>query len=164
MVIDRPAFMIPGIKAIFAMDGEDIDFLHHELFHQFLSQDDPKSIILYNDTKRSIDKYSKAFKEYQAKSDISYKTKTPISLLIEEITCDLCEYAMSGSEKMYNRLNGLFEGDTLETLAEQAREVFEANREATQKTPPWKLTAGHDIIWKSTRIIRKRIGLEARAL
>lgn len=132
MVIDRPAFMIPGIKAIFAMDGEDIDFLHHELFHQFLSQDDPKSIILYNDTKRSIDKYSKAFKEYQAKSDISYKTKTPISLLIEEITCDLCEYAMSGSEKMYNRLNGLFEGDTLETLAEQAREVFEANREATQ--------------------------------
>ena len=133
MVIDRPAFMIPGIKAIFAMDGEDIDFLHHELFHQFLSQDDPKSIILYNDTKRSIDKYSKAFKEYQAKSDISYKTKTPISLLIEEITCDLCEYAMSGSEKMYNRLNGLFEGDTLETLAEQAREVFEANREAAQK-------------------------------
>lgn len=132
MVIDRPAFMIPGIKAIFAMDGEDIDFLHHELFHQFLSQDDPKSIILYNDTKRSIDKYSKAFKEYQAKSDISYKTKTPISLLIEEITCDLCEYAMSGSEKMYNRLNGLFEGDTLETLAEQAREVFEANREAAQ--------------------------------
>lgn len=132
MVIDRPAFMIPGIKAIFAMDGEDIDFLHHELFHQFLSQDDPKSIILYNDTKRSIDKYSKAFKEYQAKSDISYKTKTPISLLIEEITCDLCEYAMSGSEKMYNRLNGLFEGDTLETLAEQAREVFEANREAYQ--------------------------------
>lgn len=130
MVIDRPAFMIPGIKAIFAMDGEDIDFLHHELFHQFLSQDDPKSIILYNDTKRSIDKYSKAFKEYQAKSDISYKTKTPISLLIEEITCDLCEYAMSGSEKMYNRLNGLFEGDTLETLAEQAREVFEANRDA----------------------------------
>jgi|GEM_PF-3634905 len=132
MVIDRPAFMIPGIKAIFAMDGEDIDFLHHELFHQFLSQDDPKSIILYNDTKRSIDKYSKAFKEYQAKSDISYKTKTPISLLIEEITCDLCEYAMSSSEKMYNRLNGLFEGDTLETLAEQAREVFEANREAYQ--------------------------------
>jgi hypothetical protein len=132
MVIDRPAFMIPGIKAIFAMDGEDIDFLHHELFHQFLSQDDPKSIILYNDTKRSIDKYSKAFKEYQAKSDISYKTKTPISLLIEEITCDLCEYAMSGSETMYNRLNGLFEGDTLETLAEQAREVFEANREAYQ--------------------------------
>lgn len=132
MVIDRPAFMIPGIKAIFAMDGEDIDFLHHELFHQFLSQDDPKSIILYNDTKRSIDKYSKAFKEYQAKSDISYKTKTPISLLIEEITCDLCEYAMSGSETMYNRLNGLFEGDTLEALAEQAREVFEANREAYQ--------------------------------
>ncbi len=132
------------------MDGEDIDFLHHELFHQFLSQDDPKSIILYNDTKRSIDKYSKAFKEYQAKSDISYKTKTPISLLIEEITCDLCEYAMSGSEKMYNRLNGLFEGDTLETLDGLSPGSFETKADSgSWMKPVWILYSGYNW-WKDT--------------
>ena len=50
-----------------------------------------------------------------------YGNAFTLDVVYEEIASDLSEYAKSGSEKMYNRLNGLFEGDTLETLAEQAR-------------------------------------------
>lgn len=162
--MDSVAFVKTGTNLIFAQDGTDLDFIHHELFHQFYEGRAPLSGELFVNTEGKLEYGAKQWQDYWDRCKATYKKKTTYDIVYEEITCDLCEYAMSGSEKMYNRLNGLFEGDTLEALAEQAREVFEANREAAQKTPPWKLTAGHDIIWKSTRIIRKRIGLEARAL
>ena len=133
MVIDKIAFVIPGEKAIFALDGVNVYFLHHELFHQFLAKNLHGENLFLNKVNSLIIRDSDKYSQYQEKANGAYKKKISDDLLVEEITCDLCEYAMSGSEKMYNRLNGLFEGDSLETLAEQAREVFEANREAAQK-------------------------------
>ena len=126
------AFVAPGTHTIFCMDGTNKDFIHHELFHDFLSDQRPIEKRLMNDVMTEVNLQSTAYDFYRASCQSVYDSIS-IDDIIEEITCDLCEYAMSGSEKMYNRLNGLFEGDYLETLAEQAREVFEANREAAQK-------------------------------
>ena len=127
-VIDRPAFMMTGIKAIFALDGLDIDFLHHELFHQFFSENQEKAQNLFNNTKQRMLVDSQAFDRYKKSVYRSYEARVPENLVFEEITADLCEYAMSGSERMYQRLEGLFEPGVLEKLAEQARGVFDANK------------------------------------
>lgn len=132
------AFTIPGTDIVFAAHDTKADFIHHELFHQFLALNRHQEELFLNETKFNILSDSEKFKWYKGRAEIYYpqyisKLDVMNSIIIEEITCDLCEYAMSGSEKMYNRLNGLFEGNTLETLAEQARGVFEANREAAQK-------------------------------
>ena len=127
-VIDRPAFMMTGIKAIFALDGLDIDFLHHELFHLFFSENQEKAQNLFNNTKQRMLVDSQAFDRYKKSVYRSYEARVPENLVFEEITADLCEYAMSGSERMYQRLEGLFEPGALEKLAEQARGVFDANK------------------------------------
>lgn len=127
-VIDRPAFMMTGIKAIFALDGLDIDFLHHELFHQFFSENQEKAQNLFNNTKQRMLVDSQAFDRYKKSVYRSYETRVPENLVFEEITADLCEYAMSGSKEMGRRLEGLFEPGVLEKLAEQARGVFDANK------------------------------------
>lgn len=131
--MDSVAFVKTGTNLIFAQDGTDLDFIHHELFHQFYEGRAPLSGELFVNTEGKLEYGAKQWQDYWDRCKATYKKKTTYDIVYEEITCDLCEYAMSGSEKMYNRLNGLFEGDTLETLAEQAREVFEANREAAQK-------------------------------
>lgn len=130
--MDSVAFVKTGTNLIFAQDGTDLDFIHHELFHQFYEGRAPLSGELFVNTEGKLEYGAKQWQDYWDRCKATYKKKTTYDIVYEEITCDLCEYAMSGSEKMYNRLNGLFEGDTLETLAEQARELFEANREATQ--------------------------------
>ena len=81
-----------------------------------------------NRVKRYSKKQSEAFNNYIDLCDSSYNGKVKSSLLYEEITADLCEYAMSGSEEMRRRLEGLFEPGVLEKLAEQARGVFDANK------------------------------------
>lgn len=131
------AFTIPGTDIVFASHDTKSDFIHHELFHLFLELNRHREKLLLNEAKFHILADSEKFKWYKERAEFYYpqyinKPDVMNDIILEEITCDLCEYAMSGSEKMYNRLNGLFEGDTLETLAEQAREVFEANREAYQ--------------------------------
>lgn len=131
--MDSVAFVKTGTNLIFAQDGTDLDFIHHELFHQFYEGRAPLSGELFVNTEGKLEYGAKQWQDYWDRCKATYKKKTTYDIVYEEIACDLCEYAMSGSEKMYNRLNGLFEGDTLETLAEQAREVFEANREAAQK-------------------------------
>lgn len=132
-VMDVTAFVRSGVKAIFAKDGTDAKFVHHELSHQFIRQNRHGEGKLLETAQRHINYNSTQWSFYEALCESSYGENVTNDIIYEEITCDLCEYAMSGSQKMYNRLNGLFEGDTLETLAEQAREVFEANREAAQK-------------------------------
>lgn len=127
-VIDRPAFMMTGIKAIFALDGLDIDFLHHELFHLFFSENQEKVQNLFNNTKQRMLVDSQAFDRYKKSVYRSYEARVPENLVFEEITADLCEYAMSGSEEMRRRLEGLFAPGALENLAEQARGVFDANK------------------------------------
>lgn len=126
------AFTIPGTDIIFAAHDTKVDFIHHELFHQFLALNRHQEKTLYWYVTALTDKSSGKYEWYRNRAEVYYGSGVSDKIILEEITCDLCEYAMSGSEKMYNRLNGLFEGDTLETLAEQAREVFEANREAYQ--------------------------------
>lgn len=130
--MDSVAFVKPGTNLIFAQDGTDLDYIHHELFHQFYEFRKHGEAKIFNEAERKIDYGSVKWEEHRKRCEAAYKEKYTDDIALEELTCDLCEYAMSGSETMYNRLNGLFEGDTLETLAEQARELFEANREATQ--------------------------------
>lgn len=132
-VMDGTAFIRSGFDAIFAEADTDADYVFHELFHKFMRQNKHGEGRFLEAAQRRIDYNSRAFDFYNKGCKSAYKDQYSADIVLEEITCDLCEYAMSGSEKMYNRLNGLFEGDTLETLAEQAREVFEANREAAQK-------------------------------
>lgn len=132
-VMDGTAFIRSGFDAIFAEADTDADYVFHELFHQFMRQNKHGEGRFLEAAQRRIDYNSEEFSFYNIGCLETYKDRYSTDIVLEEITCDLCEYAMSGSEKMYNRLNGLFEGDTLETLAEQAREVFEANREAAQK-------------------------------
>ena len=127
-VIDKQAFMVPGLNAIFAMDGQDIDFLHHELFHQFFDQNKHSEQALADHVKDSIIKDSAQWEAYRKRAERAYNTEISDELLLEEITADLCEYAMSGSEQMRGRLDGLFPDGMLEELAEQARDVFAANR------------------------------------
>lgn len=127
-VIDKQAFMIPGLNAIFAIDGQNIDFLYHELFHQFFDENKHGEQTLADRVKDSIIKDCTQHREYRKRAEQAYNTEIPDELLIEEITADLCEYAMSGSEQMHRRLDGLFPDGMLEKLAEQARDVFAANR------------------------------------
>ena len=131
-VMDGTAFIRSGFDAIFAEADTDADYVFHELFHQFMRQNKHGEGRFLEAAQRRIDYNSEEFSFYNIGCLETYKDRYSTDIVLEEITCDLCEYAMSGSEKMYNRLNGLFEGDALETLAEQAREVFEANREAYQ--------------------------------
>lgn len=132
-VMDGTAFIRSGFDAIFAEADTDADYVFHELFHQFMRQNKHGEGRFLEAAQRRIDYNSEEFSFYNIGCLETYKDRYSTDIVLEEITCDLCEYAMSGSEKMYNRLNGLFEGDSLETLAEQARGVFEANREAVQK-------------------------------
>ena len=78
---------------------------------------------------------------YRKRAERAYNTEIPDELLLEEITADLCEYAMSGSEQMHRRLDGLFPDGMLEELAEQARDVFAANRKGKKEKPPKKPAA-----------------------
>ena len=126
--MDKVAFVIPGTKVIFAMDGVKRHFIHHELFHQFFAVNRHGEKRLLNRVKRYSKKQSEAFNNYIDLCDSSYNGKVKSSLLYEEITADLCEYAMSGSEEMRRRLEGLFAPGVLEKLAEQARGVFDANK------------------------------------
>lgn len=127
-IIDKQAFMIPGLNAIFAMDGQDIDFLHHELFHQFFDENKHGERALFNGVNSNANEDSAQWEYYRNRAKEAYRREIPDELLIEEITADLCEYAMSGSEQMHRRLDGLFPDGMLEKLAEQARDVFAANR------------------------------------
>lgn len=141
------AFTIPGTDIIFAAHETKVDFIHHELFHQFLALNRHREKLLLNEAKFHVLADSEKFKWYKERAEFYYpqyinKPDVMNNIILEEITCDLCEYAMSGSEKMYTRLNGLFEGDALETLAKQAREVFEANREAAQKSTTMESGSG----------------------
>ena len=134
-VIDKQAFMIPGLNAIFAIDGQNIDFLYHELFHQFFDENKHGEQTLADRVKDSIIKDCTQHREYRKRAEQAYNTEIPDELLIEEITADLCEYAMSGSEQMHRRLDGLFPDGMLEKLAEQARDVFAANRKGEKGKP-----------------------------
>lgn len=127
-IIDKQAFMISGLNAIFAMDGQDIDFLHHELFHQFFDENKHGERALFNGVNSNANEDSAQWEYYRNRAKEAYRREIPDELLIEEITADLCEYAMSGSEQMHRRLDGLFPDGMLEELAEQARDVFAANR------------------------------------
>lgn len=131
-VMEGTAFIRSGFDAIFAEADTDADYVFHELFHQFMRQNKHGEGRFLEAAQRRIDYNSEEFSFYNIGCLETYKDRYSTDIVLEEITCDLCEYAMSGSEKMYTRLNGLFEEDTLETLAEQAREVFRANREAAQ--------------------------------
>ena len=122
------AYVKPGLPAIFARDGADTEFIHHELFHQFLAKKQHGEGRLLEDTQRRIDYDRAAWEWYNIICQKQYQEKYSLDVVFEEITCDLCEYAMSGSEKMRARLDGLFAPGELERLAEQAREVFAANR------------------------------------
>lgn len=137
MAMDYEAFVVPGTNVIFASHDTEYDFIYHELFHQFVERNSHHEKDLVKMAKALTRLNSPKYVWYRKRTEFYYpkykdNVKAIRKLALEEITCDLCEYAMSGSETMYNRLNGLFEGDTLEALAEQAREVFEANREAYQ--------------------------------
>ena len=57
-VIDKQAFMISGLNAIFAMDGQDVDFLHHELFHQFFDENKHGERALLNRVNSNADEDS----------------------------------------------------------------------------------------------------------
>lgn len=128
-VMEGTAFIRSGFNAIFAEDGTNADYVHHELFHQFMRQSKHGEGRFLEAAQRQIDYTAEMWNRYYEGCKEQYGSAFTLDVVYEEIACDLCEYAMSGSEKMYNRLNGLFEGDALETLAEQAREVFEANLE-----------------------------------
>ena len=131
-VMDGTAFIRSGFDAIFAEADTDADYVFHELFHQFMRQNKHGEGRFLEAVQRQIDYTAEMWDRYYEGCKEQYGNAFTLDVVYEEIASDLSEYAKSGSEKMYNRLNGLFEGDTLETLAEQAREVFEANREATQ--------------------------------
>mgnify|MGYP002551447540 CR=1 FL=1 len=131
-VMDGTAFIRSGFDAIFAEADTDADYVFHELFHQFMRQNKHGEGRFLEAVQRQIDYTAEMWDRYYEGCKEQYGNAFTLDVVYEEIASDLSEYAKSGSETMYNRLNGLFEGDTLETLAEQAREVFEANREATQ--------------------------------
>ena len=128
ITMDKVAFVIPGIKAVFAMDGTRRNFIYHELFHQFLSENRYGEQKLQKNVIKSAFRKSDAAKEYLKRYKKIYGDKVKTRDVYEEITCDLCEYALSGSQEMYNRLEGLFEPGALDALCKEARKVFAANR------------------------------------
>ena len=128
-IMDSVAFAKTGTNLIFAQDGTELDYIYHELFHKLYGDYAPLTKEIFINTERRLKYESRQWQDYWDRCKAAYGNKTNYDIIYEEIACDLCEYAMSGSEKMYDRLNGLFEGEgTLETLAEQAREMFRANR------------------------------------
>lgn len=122
------AFFLPGTNHIFVRDGVQDDFIYHELFHWIFSTGKSGGKKLFSRMVKSMDTASKSYQDYYDRCVCFYKNGITQELVQEEITCDLCEYAMSGSNVMYKRLNGLFAPGVLEQLAEQARGVFDANR------------------------------------
>ena len=128
-IMDSIAFAKTGTNLIFAQDGTELDYIYHELFHKLYGDYAPLTKEIFINTERRLKYESRQWQDYWDRCKAAYGNKTNYDIIYEEITCDLCEYAKSGSEKMYARLNRLFEGEgTLETLAEQAREMFRANR------------------------------------
>lgn len=128
MVMDRVAFVLPGTNTIFAMDRVKADYIEHELYHILFARGNRDAIELYQAVKAYVQRNSDAYAQYKKIANKAYEGRVNADLLLEEITADLCEYAMSGSEQMHRRLDGLFPDGMLEKLAEQARDVFAANR------------------------------------
>ena len=128
MVMDRVAFVLPGTNTIFAMDRVKADYIEHELYHILFARGNRDAIELYQAVKVYVQRNSDAYAQYKKIANKAYEGRVNADLLLEEITADLCEYAMSGSEQMHRRLDGLFPDGMLEKLAEQARDVFAANR------------------------------------
>lgn len=128
MTMDYVAFVFPGTKEIFALDGTNRDFIHHELFHQFLWRGIKVAKELLEHSRNRVMEDSDSFRQYNKLCEKQYGSNVTTDEIHEEITADLCEYAMSGSEEMRRRLEGLFEPGVLEKLAEQARDVFDANK------------------------------------
>lgn len=128
MTMDYVAFVFPGTKEIFALDGTNRDFIHHELFHQFLGRGTKVAKELLEHSRNRVMEDSDSFRQYNKLCEKQYGSNVTTDEIHEEITADLCEYAMSGSEEMRRRLEGLFEPGALEKLAEQARGVFDANK------------------------------------
>ena len=126
--MDYVAFVFPGTKEIFALDGTNRDFIHHELFHQFLGRGTKVAKELLEHSRNRVMEDSDSFRQYNKLCEKQYGSNVTTDEIHEEITADLCEYAMSGSEEMRRRLEGLFEPGALEKLAEQARGVFDANK------------------------------------
>lgn len=128
MTMDYVAFVFPGTKEIFALDGTNRDFIHHELFHQFLGRGTKVAKELLEHSRNRVMEDSDSFRQYNKLCEKQYGSNVTTDEIHEEITADLCEYAMSGSEEMRRRLEGLFEPGVLEKLAKQARDVFDANK------------------------------------
>lgn len=128
MVMDRVAFVLPGTNTIFVMDGTKADYIHHELFHRFIESNYQDAHELVQSSNAAVLLESTAYEQYKKLTFRAYKKQVSPELIFEEIACDLCEYAMSGSEQMRARLDGLFAQGELEKLAEQARKLFDASR------------------------------------
>lgn len=128
MTMDYVAFVFPGTKEIFALDGTNRDFIHHELFHQFLGRGTKVAKELLEQSRNRVMEDSDSFRQYNKLCEKQYGSNVTTDEIHEEITADLCEYAMSGSKEMRRRLEGLFEPGVLEKLAEQARGVFDATK------------------------------------
>ena len=149
-VMEGTAFILPGIPAVFAQDGTTKKYIHHELFHQFLRRNLHGEGQLLESVQRRIRYDGQEWADYESGCEQSYGSAVSNDRIYDEITADLCEYAKSGSREMYNRLAGLFEEGWLNRLAEQAREVFEANRVAVQagqgsQTAPLSEGEGNDL-------------------
>lgn len=131
-VMEQTAFIRSGFDAVFALDGTDADYIHHELFHQFMRKNQHGEMRLLDSVERRIDYDSDNWYRYSKGCQKQYGDSYNLDIVYEEITGDLCEYAMSGSETMRNRLEGLFEPGTLDALCKEARRVFAANRTGKQ--------------------------------
>ena len=129
-VMERTAFTRPGTAIIFARDGTEAQYIHHELFHQFIHGNTHGEMQLLEEMQRQIDYDSQSWIDYRALCESTYGENVPLDQVYEEITADLCEYAMPGPKTMRERLRGLFPDGALKPLTEQARQVFEANRQA----------------------------------
>ena len=126
--MSHTAMVKPGLDAVFALDGTEQDYVHHELFHKFMEHKQHGEGQLLEKAQRAIDYDSDRWIWYLDGCEKDYRNDFTLDIVYEEITGDLCEYAMSGSETMRNRLEGLFEPGTLDALCKEARRVFAANR------------------------------------
>ena len=112
----RPQTEIPGItwrnqrrlSLIHILDGTEQDYVHHELFHKFMEHKQHGEGQLLEKAQRAIDYDSDRWIWYLDGCEKDYRNDFTLDIVYEEITGDLCEYAMSGSETMRNRLEGLF--------------------------------------------------------
>ena len=127
-IMSHTAMVKPGLDAVFALDGTEQDYVHHELFHKFMEHKQHGEGQLLEKAQRAIDYDSDRWSWYHDSCEKDYADNFTLDIVYEEITGDLCEYAMSGSETMRNRLEGLFEPGALDALCKEARKVFAANR------------------------------------